>query len=156
MRLTDSQVKEMWQEFAQGSGVEELAEKYGVSRQTAYYMLGGRARKHLGLGDGFAPQSELEKLALGGGQLVIGLREILGCTQEELARRLGRSVGSIGNWETGQAQMHLKDLRRLIGWIREIGLEPDLVEKLRPTDGQSDGHPDGHPDQEGYPANAGQ
>lgn len=148
MRLTDNQVKEMWQEFAQGSGVEELAEKYGVSRQTAYYMLGGRARKHLRLGDGFEPQSELEKLAREGGQLVVGLREILGCTQEELARRLGRSVGSIGNWETGQAQMHLKDLRRLIGWIREIGLEPELVEKLRPAPAEAG------TDQEGHLANA--
>lgn len=150
MRLTDNQVKDMWQEFAQGSGVEELAKKYGVSRQTAYYMLGGRSRPHLRLGDGFEPQSELERLAREGGRLVVGLREILGCTQEELARMLGKSVGSVGNWETGQAEMHLKDLRKLIGWIRDKGLERDLVERLRPTpvDDQSA--------KEGYPANAGQ
>lgn len=131
MRLTDNQVKDMWQEFAQGSGVEELAKKYGVSRQTAYYMLGGRSRPHLRLGDGFEPQSELERLAREGGRLVAALREVLGCTQEELARMLSKSVGSVGNWETGQAEMHLKDLRKLIGWIRDKGLERDLVWKLR-------------------------
>lgn len=150
MRLTDTQVKDMWNEFAQGGGVEELAEKYGVSRQTAYYMLGGRSRPHLKLGNGFAPQSELEKLAREGGQLMVGLRELLGCTQEELARRLGKSVGSIGNWETGQAEMHLKDLRKLIGWIRELGLEQDLLWKLRPAPTMAKA------DQEGQLANADQ
>jgi hypothetical protein len=44
---------------------------------------------------------------------------------------LSKSVGSVGNWETGQAEMHLKDLRKLIGWIRDKGLERDLVWKLR-------------------------
>ena len=63
--------------------------------------------------------------------MVAALREVLGCTQEELARMLSKSVGSVGNWETGQAEMHLKDLRKLIGWIRDKGLERDLVERLR-------------------------
>lgn len=131
MRLTDNQVKDMWNEFVAGEGVEQLAKKYGISRQTAYYMLTGRSRPHLRLGDGFEPQSELERLAREGGRVVYHLRELLGCTQEELARMMDKSVGSVGNWETGQTVMHLKDLRKLIGWIRDKGLEPELVGRLK-------------------------
>lgn len=132
MKLTDEQVKQMREEFRLGAGVAQLGTKYGVSRQTAYNVLAGRNRKYMGLGDGFAAQSELEGQLMGHpGDALRGLRKLLGVTQVELAIKIGRSPSTVGNWETGTTAMTVVDRRRLVGWVRELGLEDDLGADFR-------------------------
>jgi len=128
MKLTDDQVKAMREEFAAGASAADLGTKYGVSRQTAYNVLAGRSRKYLALGDGFAVTGVVEgRLVDSQGDTIRRLRELLGITQVELAARVGKSPSTIGNWETAATVMTVKDRRKLVGLVREWGLEADFM-----------------------------
>lgn len=128
MKLTDEQVKQMRAEFNQGASAADLGTKYGVSRQTAYNVLAGKSRKYLGLGDGFGAQGLVEEMLVDRqGDVLRVVRELLGMTQVQLALQLGKSPSTIGNWETGMTAMTIKDRRKLVGWVRERGLEADLL-----------------------------
>jgi len=128
MKLTDEQVKQMRAEFGQGASAAELGTKYGVSRQTAYNVLAGKNRKYLGLGDGFGPQGEVEERLINSqGETLRVIRGLLGLTQVQFALQMGKSPSTIGNWETGITVMTIKDRRKLVGWVREKGLEADLI-----------------------------
>jgi DNA-binding XRE family transcriptional regulator len=128
MKLTAEQVKQMWAEFSQGASAAELGTKYGISRQTAYNVLAGKNRKYLELGNGFGPQGVVEERLIDcQGETLRVIRGLLGLTQVQFALQMGKSPGTIGNWETGITAMTIKDRRKLVGWIREKGLEADLI-----------------------------
>jgi transcriptional regulator with XRE-family HTH domain len=61
------------------------------------------------------------------------VRDSLGLSQEELARRLGQGKNTLQRWETGRRSLGSvrgSDFRRLLRALRGLGADPDPVQLL--------------------------
>ncbi len=56
-------------------------------------------------------------------EMIKKYREIVLCTQEELAKKLGVSFASVNRWEQGLFEPTMKSKRKLRELFKEAGLE---------------------------------
>lgn len=144
MRLTDNQVKDLKAGFLAGTRPIELARRYDISVATVYKYIQGRSRKATGDGDLMTPQNGLERgLETQPGAVLKGIRGLLGITQAEFARALGKSNSTIGNWETGLTRMRLTDRRMLARWLADNGLLDSTQAMIRGLEGDRAGDREG-------------